>query len=60
MKVTRNEKDTVMRPVSEKDHTACDNLMGGSNFAIVSLMQDGRSMYLEFTPVQAEDIEGAV
>ena len=57
MKITRNEKDSIMRPVSEQDHTACDQLMGGGDTAVVQLMQDTEGMYLEFIPVKAEDLE---
>ena len=56
MKVIKNKKDTTMHPACEKDAAACDFLMQGSDTAVVKMMVDDIGMYLEFTPVQTEDI----
>lgn len=57
MKVLKRTRDTIMTPMSDKDRKFCDQLMQGSNTAVVKLKTDQTGMYLEFTPVRDEDIE---
>lgn len=57
MKVIKRTRDTMMTPVSDQDRKFCDQLMQGSNTAVVKFKTDQVGMYLEFTPVRTEDIE---
>jgi hypothetical protein len=57
MKVTKNVKDTTMKPTNAEEEVFCEQLLQGGDVAVVKVMQDQNGLYLEFTPLREEDIE---